>query len=64
MTADFDLTNHGSIVLLKPMSQEAHDWALNHLPEDAQMFGNAYVIEPRYVDDIVAGFTEEGLTYA
>lgn len=53
---DFDVSDHGSIVLLTPRTDAARSWATENLPDDAQMMGNAYAIEPRYVDDILEGF--------
>ena len=60
---DFELHNHGSIVLLAPMSDAAQDWVAANLPEDVMKFGEAIVVEPRYIGDIVEGFTNDGLTY-
>jgi hypothetical protein len=60
---DFAVQNHGSIVLLEPLTDEAIDWCNEHLPEDATRWGrDSYVVEPRYVGAIVDGFTEDGLT--
>jgi len=61
--ADFRLTNHGTISLLAPLTAAAEAWIDEHLPEDAQMLGNAIAIEPRYVGDIVAGILTEGLSF-
>ena len=61
--SDFDLADHGSIVLLTPRTPAAHDWTLEHIPEDAQRWGQcSIVIEPRYVADILWGIEDEGLT--
>ena len=58
--ADFDflLTNHGSIFVLRALTPEATEWVGTNLPEG---FNGA--IESRYVDAIVSGFSEEGLTW-
>ena len=56
-TTDFSLD-----LALEPRSNEARIWAAEHLPLDAQVWGNSIAIEPRYVPDIVAGFQQEGLT--
>jgi len=60
-TSDFLCENHGSIFLLRPLSQSAQSWVEEHLPTDAQWFGNAVVIEPRYVWAIVEGIQNDGL---
>jgi hypothetical protein len=61
--ADFWLVNHGSLCLLRPLNKNAITWIDTHTdPENRQFSGNALVIEPRYVDDVVAGAEEDGLT--
>lgn len=61
---DFRVENHGSVCLLKPVTQAAKDWVGDHLPDDAQWFGGGVAIEPRYLDAILSGIDDEGLTYA
>jgi len=58
---DFFCENHGSIFLLRPISQSAHSWIEEHLPSDAQWFGNGVVVEHRYVWAILAGLQDDGL---
>ena len=60
-TVDFLCENHGSIFLLRPVSPAAFDWIEKHLPSDRFNFGNAVVIEPRYVWAILAGLQDDGL---
>jgi len=66
MTKDTDATlvDHGSIVLLTPLSQEARDWITAYLPENTMRLGNAIAIERRYVPDIVEGLIADGITLA
>ena len=59
---DFTLHNEGSIALLTPISEAGTEWVSQHIPEDAMRFAGAVVIEHRYVADIVAGITGDGLT--
>lgn len=59
---DFFCDNHGSIFLLRPVSQSAHSWVEEHLPSDRLTFGNAVVVEPRYVWAILRGLQDDGLT--
>jgi len=61
---DFQVENHGSIVLLRPMSDAGREWAEQYLPDDAPMFGLAYAIEHRYIGDIVEGIRADGLEVA
>lgn len=59
---DFNLTDHGSIVVLRPMNDEAREWIDFNVDPDAQWFGRGVVIEHRYVNDIVEGIVSDGLT--
>jgi hypothetical protein len=61
---DFKLENHGSPFLLRPLNSAAKDWMSEHLPTDnpeTQFWGDAIVIEPRYVAPIVDGIIGDGL---
>lgn len=64
---DFQIANHGSIVILTPVSSEAQDWVNEHIlgeGNEVQTWGSkqGIVVEPRYLGDIVEGFQAEGLT--
>lgn len=59
---DFRCENHGSLFLLRPLTRSAHSWIEEHVPSDAQWFGNALVIEHRYVWTILVGIQDSGLT--
>jgi hypothetical protein len=61
METDFILNDHGSIMILKPITAEAESWVENHIPSDALWWANGVVIEPRYVPDFVQGIMMEGL---
>jgi hypothetical protein len=59
--SDFICENHLSIFLLRPISPAAFAWIEEHLPPDRLTFGNAVVIEPRFVWAILVGLQEHGL---
>jgi hypothetical protein len=59
--SDFDLTNQGSLMILVPVSEAAQEWANEHLPDDAMKWGGGFVIEHRFIDNIVDGIEAEGL---
>jgi len=61
MMADVNIENHGSLVLLRPLTEAASDWLDENISEDAQHFGGAVVVEPRYVEAIVEGMQNDGL---
>jgi hypothetical protein len=58
---DFFVFNEGTIFLLTPLTDAACTWLDEHLPEDAQWFGNGVVVEHRYIADIVQGIFNDGL---
>ena len=37
------------------------DWVAEHIPEDAQKFGVAFVVEHRFIRNVVAGAMRDGL---
>jgi hypothetical protein len=58
---DFSVENHFSLFLLRPLSDAARDWISEHIPDDAQVFGEAVVVEHRYIGEIVNGARADGL---
>jgi hypothetical protein len=59
---DFELNDQGTIWLFTPISNAALQWCYKHLPEDAPRWGHcSYVVEHRYIEDIVAGAKRDGL---
>lgn len=61
---DFDLHDHGSVVVLVPRSAAAVEWRAEHLPEDAMEWAGGVAIERRCVPDILDGIAGDGLTVA
>ena len=59
---DFEVQNEGTIYLLRPLTPAARAWVAGYIPDDAQYFGDAVVVEHRYIRDIVAGIVADGLT--
>jgi len=58
---DVHIVNHGSIVLFHLNTPEASAWVEENVTREAQFFGTALVVEPRYVAALVAGMREAGL---
>ena len=64
IVSDFDIENHGSVVLLRPLSTDADNWVQENISDDVLRFGGAVVVEPRYIGPVMEGLSAEGLTYA
>jgi hypothetical protein len=58
---DFAVENHGTIILLQPLTRAATEWIANNLPADRLHYAGAVVIEPRYLAAIVEGIRADGL---
>lgn len=52
--------DHGSIMLFRPNDDDARKWLEENVEPDAQWFGGALVVEPRYAQDLVSGLEAEG----
>ena len=62
---DITVANHISLIILTGVSVRGAEWLASHLDPDAQRWGrDGYVVEPRYVDDILAGASDDGLDVA
>jgi hypothetical protein len=61
--ADVRVENHGSIVLVRPMTGAGRDWIEANVATDGGLFdfGGALVVEPRYVANLVDGMIADGL---
>jgi hypothetical protein len=59
--ADFRVENHGSLVLVFPITQDAKDWLDENVRGEQQWFGSGLAVEPRYIADLIAGMYEAGL---
>lgn len=57
---DFRVENHGSLVGIRPLNDSCQSWLRLHV-NDAQWFGGALMVEPRYVEALVTGMSAAGL---
>lgn len=57
---NYRIEGHGSICLVRPLDDAARDRLRTMVKgnEDAQWFGGALVVEPRYVEGIREGLEE------
>lgn len=56
----FDIENHGSICLIRPLTPDVDEWLHANVDPEAQWFGKALVVEPRYVEELYEGLVAEG----
>lgn len=59
--SDFSVQNEFTIFLLHPLTAAAREWIAEHISDDAQRFGDAVVVEHRYIGDIIDGIKGDGL---
>lgn len=58
---DVEVSNHGSLYGLNPLSETGEEWLAENLPEDTQCLGNVRFCEWRYIEPIVEGMQNDGL---
>lgn len=58
---DLDFSFFGSIVLCTPITDEGRAWIEAHVSSESTWYGDALVVEPRYIDNLVAGAQADGL---
>ncbi len=63
-THDFEVENHQSIFLLRPLTPAAASWIEEFLPQDCTYFGSSVVVEHRFIANIVHGIQNDGLSVA
>lgn len=61
---DATVENHGSLALVRWHTDAARDWIRDNMSDEAQYFGAALVVEPRYVGNLVDGMIASGLVIA
>lgn len=61
---DFSVSYHGSISIIRPLTERAKDWVREYIPADAQRWAGGIAVEHRYVDGVVTGIINDGLTVA
>lgn len=54
------MENHGSLWLARPMDDAARQWLKETAPEEAQFFGDALAMEPRYVEGFENAVVDAG----
>ncbi|WP_170426897.1 hypothetical protein [Ruegeria arenilitoris] len=60
---DFEIGNHGSVILFDAKSERAKEWVAEHLPYSALTFAGRYAVEARFAGPVIDGLVGDGLTY-
>ncbi|MEQ1726766.1 MAG: hypothetical protein ABL982_00180 [Vicinamibacterales bacterium] len=60
---DFSVARDFSLALLRPLTGDAQGWLQQHVAADATYFGDALVVEHRYLLDLLDGISGDGLTF-
>lgn len=59
---DVSVENHGSIVILRPLSNAGKDWVNEYVSKEGyQPYRDSVIVEPRYADAILNGMRGDGL---
>ena len=61
MNTDFLVINHGSVVTVRPLTDAAKDWTVEHV-EIPSWCGWNIPCEPRYAGALIEGIVEAGFT--
>ena len=61
---DATVEYHGSLALVRHHTSRARDWLHDNVSDNAQYFGAALVVGPRYVAGLVDGMIAAGLVIA
>lgn len=61
---DFRFEFHGSVMLVRPMNNDAQSWLMDKSDDEWQFFGDALAIEPRFVDQWFSILDEEGFQWS
>ena len=59
MEEHFEIINQGSLALVKPLTEWSQNWWKDNVDDDAQMLGQYFVVEPRYLQNILEGFAAD-----
>ena len=59
---DFEVLDHGDIIVIHPESEAALQWCYRHLPADCPRWGaRGFAIEQKYSGAVIAGMERDGL---
>lgn len=59
---DFKVTNHGSVWIVTPETNEGVMWVDENVSEERTNFCGGFSVEPRYIPDLIDGIEQAGLS--
>ncbi len=60
---DFTIDDHGSIVLLHPVTDQARAWIQENLGDGLTILAGAIAVERQYIDYILVGLFRDDVTW-
>lgn len=60
-TPDVEVSNQGSLILVRPLTDAADEWIGQRVQEDATWWYGSLVVEHRYADALIEGMRADGL---
>ena len=61
--SDFTVDDHGSIILLKPETQEAFEWIAENIGAPIPWFAGGIALEPRIMPSLLSGILADDLSW-
>ena len=61
--SDFTVDDHGSIILLKPETQEAFEWIAEKIGAPIPWFAGGIALEPRIMPSLLSGILDDDLSW-
>jgi hypothetical protein len=61
---DVEIIDHGTISVVVGKTGIAKSHLEERMPDDVQMWGGGYVVEPRFLDHIVSDLIDQDFTVA
>lgn len=59
---DFIVSNHGSVIMVTPVTQDAKDWTTENVQlESWQWMGAAFAVDQHCIDNLIDGIRADGL---
>lgn len=58
---DIGIFNAGSVIILTGTTEAGRNWLDDNLPADTMRWGQGWVVEPRYLHDIIIGAVDDGM---